>query len=57
MTESIDRKTQREQERALREQECMERVTALLHEFDCTLIARPQIVDGRIVAVVQLVAK
>lgn len=37
---------------------CGERLAALLQEYNCDLVAMPQFTqDGRVVAVVQLVAK
>ncbi len=36
--------------------ECGERVQAILQEYKCGIVATPQIQDGRIVAVVQIVA-
>lgn len=49
-----------QQQRALEQQrlqECNKRLAALLQEFNCTMIAVPQIVDGRIDAVIQIVSK
>jgi hypothetical protein len=43
--------------RQQRVRECGEKLAALLTEYNCDLIATPQIVDGRIVAVVQIVSK
>lgn len=50
-------KEQRQQERAQRQKECAERIAAVLQEYDCDLAAISQIVDGRIVAIVQIKAK
>ncbi len=36
---------------------CGEKLAALLAEYNCDLIAVSQIVDGKIVAVIQLVSK
>lgn len=36
---------------------CGEKLAALLRECNCDLVAVPQIVDGKIVAVIQLVSK
>ena len=40
-----------------RAQACGEAVAAVLREHGCDLVAVPQIVEGRIVAVVKVVAK
>lgn len=49
---------QRKQEKQDRQQECAKALAELLTQFDCDLVARPQIApDGRIIATVQLVAK
>ena len=40
-----------------RAQACGEAVAAVLREHNCDLVAVPQIVDGRVVAVVQIVAR
>lgn len=36
---------------------CGEKLAALLAEYNCDLVATPQIVGGKIVAVIQLVSK
>lgn len=37
--------------------ECGEKLAALMAEYNCDLVAIPQIVEGKIVAVIQLVSK
>ncbi len=45
-------------DRQRRTQECGKRLAELLAEYDCDLVAQPQFTqDGRVVAVVQLIAK
>lgn len=47
-----------EADRQRRLAECRQKVQELLDEYNCDLVAVPQIAaDGRIVAIVQLVAK
>lgn len=47
-------KEQIEQFKTQRVKECGEALAALLKEYDCDLCAVPQIIEGRIVAVVEL---
>lgn len=44
-------------DKAARVQAAAEAVQTILREQECDLVAVPQIVDGRIVAVVQIVAR
>ena len=46
-----------EQDKQRRVQAAAEAVQAALREHECDLIAQPQIVDGRVVAVVQIAAR
>lgn len=43
--------------RQQRVKQCGERLAALLQEYNCDLVAVPQVVEGKIVAVIQLVSK
>lgn len=38
-------------------QQCASKLAELLAEYGCDLVATPKIVDGRIVAIIQLVSK
>lgn len=60
MNEIIKEQITPEQIAAYRQQrvrQCGEKLATLLQEYNCDLIATPQIVDGKIVAVIQLVSK
>jgi hypothetical protein len=46
-----------EKDKAERAQLCMDEIQAALDEHKCRLVPTPQIQDGRIVAVLQLVAE
>ncbi len=46
-----------EADKRKRAEACGEAVAAVLREHGCDLVAVPQIVEGRIVALVQVVAK
>ncbi len=50
-------KEQIEWERQRRMRECSQRIAQALQELECDLQAVPEIVDGRIVANVQIVSK
>jgi len=49
-------KAELEKERQVRAEKCMQAIQDVLDEYSCQLVGVPQIVEGRIVAVVQLVA-
>lgn len=43
--------------RQQRVKQCGERLAELLREYNCDLVAVPQVAEGKIVAVIQLVSK
>lgn len=43
--------------RQQRVKQCGEKLATLLQEYNCDLVATPQVVDGKIVAVIQLLSK
>ncbi len=43
--------------RQQRVKQCGEKLATLLQEYNCDLVAIPQVVEGKIIAVIQLVSK
>ena len=46
-----------EQEKAERMKRCMDRMSAILQEERCKIVAVPSIVDGKIIAQAQVIAE